>query len=145
MIRKLLIGNFKAIQRLELTFTPFTVLIGGNSCGKSSVLQGLDFIRAFATRDVDEYLQHERGWLLDDLKTQFGGGGIYFSVELSLNINGTPQNISWSIAVDVDNKTGKVITSEEIRNLSKGETVLARGLGVPPIPDNIEKLFLKSS
>ena len=143
MIKNLVIENFKAIKRLELEFTPFIVLIGGNSCGKSSVLQALDFIRAFATRDIDEYLQHERGWLFEDIKSQFGSQGVAISVELMLNINGILQNIFW--AIEVDNSTGKFVTGEIMRNLSKGEIVLARGMGEVHTPDNIEKLFLKSS
>lgn len=142
MITHLVIENFKAIKRLGITLTPFTVLIGGNSCGKSTILQALDFIRAFAMRDIDEYL-HERGWLFDDLKSQFGNGGVGISVGLKLNINGTAQELTWTIAVD--NIDGKFLTSETIKNTSKSEVILARGVDMPPIPDIIESLYLKSS
>jgi len=145
MIKSLVIENFKAIKRLELTFTPLTVLIGDNSCGKSTVLQALDFIRGFATRDIDEYLQHERGWFFEDIKSQFSNRGVSFSIELMLNINGITQNISWSIAVDVDSKTGEFVIGEVIRNNSKGKTVLARGVDEKSTPDKIENLLLKSS
>jgi predicted ATPase len=53
---------------MTIEFTPLTVLIGGNSCGKSTVLQALDFLRSAATRDIPEYLR-ERGWTFSELKT----------------------------------------------------------------------------
>ena len=56
MLKKLRVKNFKAALDMEIQFTPLTMLIGGNSCGKSTVLQALDFLRSIATRDIDEYL-----------------------------------------------------------------------------------------
>lgn len=38
-ITKIFINNFKRIQQLELTVEPITALVGGNTSGKSSVLQ----------------------------------------------------------------------------------------------------------
>jgi predicted ATP-dependent endonuclease of OLD family len=40
MLKTLTIRNFKAIVDMTIEFTPLTVLIGGNACGKSTVLQG---------------------------------------------------------------------------------------------------------
>jgi predicted ATPase len=142
VIKKLTIIGFKAIKQLEIIFTPFTVLIGGNSCGKSTVLQALDFARAFTIRDINEYLL-ERGWVFDDLKSQFDDSGIVISMELSLNINGKLQNISYSFAVS--NHHGKIVTGESIRNLTENKTILARDGKEPPTPDNVEMYYLKSS
>jgi predicted ATPase len=50
-----------------------TVLIGENSCGKSTILQAIDFLRSAASRDIPEYLR-ERKWTLEDLKSQCNGG-----------------------------------------------------------------------
>lgn len=36
MIQSIQIKNFKALHGLDITFTPFTVLIGDNSVGKTS-------------------------------------------------------------------------------------------------------------
>ncbi|MDR3147048.1 MAG: AAA family ATPase, partial [Treponema sp.] len=69
MLKKLIIRNFKAIQDMTIEFTPLTVLIGGNGCGKSTVLQALDFLRSIATRDIAEYLR-ERGWAFEELKSK---------------------------------------------------------------------------
>jgi predicted ATPase len=142
MITSLVIENFKAIKHLEIILEPFTVLIGDNSSGKSSVLQALDFIRAFAIRDIDEYL-NERGWSLDELKSQFTNNGIAISVGLTLVINDKPQMISWSIAADVHD--GRIVSHEIMRNTSSGKVVLARGNEIPSTPENIEAFYLNSS
>jgi predicted ATPase len=68
MLKKLTIKNFKAIRDMTIDFTPLTVLIGANSCGKSTVLQALDFLRSAATRDISEYLR-EKGWSSEEIKS----------------------------------------------------------------------------
>ncbi|MCL2351976.1 MAG: AAA family ATPase [Firmicutes bacterium] len=147
MIQSLVIQNFKAIKHLELEFTPFTVLIGGNSCGKSSVLQALDLVRAFATRDIDEYLQHERGWLIDDIRSQFNDKPVCIDIRLRLNINGTSQNISWVFTID--KKADKIFTQEFFFNRNTNKYILRRGFTEQrtekPILENTEKFLLKSS
>ena len=62
--------NFKAISYLTLDLTPFTMLIGENSSGKSTVLQALDFLFSIASRDINEYLR-AREWDFSDIKSQF--------------------------------------------------------------------------
>ena len=144
MIKSLVIENFKVIKHLEIRFTPFAVLIGDNACGKSTVLQALDFIRALAVRDIDEYLG-ERGWLFDDLESQFADSDtqINFIVELTLNINGKQQDISWSIKTGY--KDDNFIIEEKIVNLSKNEHVLNLASDIPLAAKNMKYLFLKSS
>lgn len=44
MIKKLKIRNFKSIKNMELNCTDLNLLVGTNSSGKSSVIQGLLFI-----------------------------------------------------------------------------------------------------
>ncbi|HEX8436247.1 AAA family ATPase [Archangium sp.] len=48
MIHKLTLQNFKGIESAELAFDRFTVLVGPNASGKTSVLQALDLLSAFA-------------------------------------------------------------------------------------------------
>jgi len=70
MLKHLRIKNFKAISDLAIKFTPFTVLIGENSCAKSTILQAIDFMASLTKRDVDEYLK-ERGWSFHEIKSKF--------------------------------------------------------------------------
>src|SRR5437868_2445995 len=48
MISKVSIRNFKSLRDVEIDLERFTVFVGPNASGKSSMLQGLDFLcRAF--------------------------------------------------------------------------------------------------
>ena len=42
MITHLIIENFKAIEKLEVPLRPFTILVGPNDSGKSTILQALE-------------------------------------------------------------------------------------------------------
>jgi energy-coupling factor transporter ATP-binding protein EcfA2 len=52
MIHKLTLQNFKGIESAELSFERLTVLVGPNASGKTSVLQALDLLSAFADPDT---------------------------------------------------------------------------------------------
>lgn len=43
MISKIVINNFKSIERLELDIKRINVLVGGNNAGKTSILQAIQF------------------------------------------------------------------------------------------------------
>ena len=61
--------NLEAIPANEGELIPFgrvNVLIGPNGCGKSSLLQSIDFLRAFFMSSVELYLK-DRGWDYSDL------------------------------------------------------------------------------
>jgi predicted ATPase len=73
MLKKLTIKNFKTIQEMTVEFTPLTVLIGGNSCGKTTILLALDFLRSVAARDIPEYLEMHK-WTFSELKSKLNDG-----------------------------------------------------------------------
>ena len=73
MLKKITIRNFKTIQDLTVEFTPLTVLIGENACGKTTILQAIEFICSAASRDIPEYLK-EKEWRFAELKSQYGDG-----------------------------------------------------------------------
>lgn len=91
MITGLAVRNFKnlvAIPAAEdqlVPFGPLNVLIGPNGCGKSSLLQAIDFLRAFFQSSVEVYLR-ERGWEYDDLP----------------NLRQDARKISWHLQADLD-------------------------------------------
>ena len=72
MLQALSVRNFKNLARIPeadgdfVHFGPLNVLIGPNGCGKSSLLQAMDFLRAFFMSSVEVYLT-ERGWDYRDL------------------------------------------------------------------------------
>jgi predicted ATPase len=72
MITKFEVKNFKSLEQLPaegeppLEFGPLNVIIGPNGCGKSSLLQAIDFLRAFFQSSVEVYLK-EHDWAYQDL------------------------------------------------------------------------------
>jgi len=102
MLKKLTVRNFKAIQDMTIEFTPMTVLIGENGCGKSTVLQAIDFLRSIASRDIPEYLR-EKGWAFEELKSQLNGGlekPIEFVTIWDFSTNGYTETMEWIISID---------------------------------------------
>lgn len=66
------IRNFKALANVPeqgeelLRLGALNVFVGPNGCGKSSMLQAIDFLRAFFRSSVEVYLR-EKGWDYHDL------------------------------------------------------------------------------
>src|SRR5262245_4328020 len=50
MIRQVTFKNFKALRDLTVDLERFTVLVGPNSCGKTSVLQGIHYLSQVGLR-----------------------------------------------------------------------------------------------
>jgi predicted ATPase len=128
MLKKLTIRNFKAIQDMTVEFNPLTVLIGGNSCGKSTVLQALDFLRSASSRDIPEYLR-EKGWSFDELRSQVGcnkNGPITFIAVFELTVNNKSESVEWTLEV---NQTGGHLTIGEMIKRSDNSPIFSRGLG----------------
>jgi predicted ATPase len=105
MLKRLIIQKFKAIQGMTVEFTPLTVLIGGNSCGKSTVLQAIDFLRFITTRDIPEYLR-EHGWSFEDLKSKGCSDNkpIEFVSFFEFTIDNEIKEIKWYFSVDFQDK-----------------------------------------
>jgi predicted ATP-dependent endonuclease of OLD family len=54
---------------MTIEFTLLTVLIGANACGKTSILQALDFLWSVARQDISVFLE-QRDWMFSELKSQ---------------------------------------------------------------------------
>jgi predicted ATPase len=133
---------------MTIEFTPLTVLIGGNSCGKSTVLQALDFLRSAATRDIPEYLR-ERGWDFADLKSQCDDGvnqPIEFISEWTLIAKQSQAIVKWNLSIDFKDKW---IIQERIIKLSDGSTILsyhnAHNANEKDKPVTLGQLYIQSS
>ncbi|MCL2137969.1 MAG: AAA family ATPase [Treponema sp.] len=145
MLKKLIIRNFKAIVDMTIEFTPLTVLIGENGCGKTTILQALDFLRSAASRDIPEYLR-EKDWDFHNLKSLCSGlvdKPIEFISEWNFPVNGKPQTIQWEFSVDViasdnGNQNGKYIIKEKIIRQADGSMILV-------YPDSLGQMNIQSS
>ena len=140
MIQRITIRNFKAIKELIVDFTPFTVLIGENSSGKSTVLQALDLLCSIASRDIDEYLK-DRDWEFNDIKSQFSSDNDSIGFITDINING--KRLVWDIAIS--NSNGKWLIEESIHDSATGEYYLSFGRDYSDLPFDFSQLNIKSS
>ncbi len=141
MIKEITIRNFKAIKDLTLKLTPFTILIGENSCGKSTVLQALDFLRAITLRDIDEYLR-ERGWSFNDIQSQFAPEDEPISFVVIMKLNKV--KVIWEISIEYDGWTWQI--EESITDADTGEVYLSFGIwDRADTPEDFSKFEIKSS
>ena len=91
MIKHFRIQNFKILQDIQIHPSSVNVLIGPNGCGKSSLLQAIDFLRAFFMSSIEVYLR-EKDWNYKDLT----------------NVRTSSRTIQWQLTVDLDgDKNGK--------------------------------------
>src|SRR5258708_7199652 len=59
MIRRATFRNFKALRQVEIDFERFTVLVGPNASGKTSVLEGLRLLSLLRDERLSVRLQLE--------------------------------------------------------------------------------------
>jgi predicted ATPase len=147
MLKKLTIKNFKAIQEMTVEFDHLTVLIGGNSCGKTTVLQALDFLRSATVRDIPDYLEM-RKWTIAELKSKLNDGENK-PIEFISSFVFAKNVVDWYFLVDfVDDKwsvrelfcvngTG-IISYRTIPNMFDG-------MAIPGIPQPFINITLSSS
>jgi predicted ATPase len=107
VIQKVSFRNFKAYRSLDLELEPFTVLVGPNASGKTTLLQGLQHLSVVA----DELLSGRKSyWALPPVQSY----GVSPPVELG--ISGCWQGIAG---------TAKAVSSaEQIRNGDTGQDFL---------------------
>ncbi len=110
MIQSIKIENFKALNGLSVTFTPFTVLIGDNSVGKTSVLQAIAFLKYCCTSTFSKFLD-ERNLSTTDIYSKFVGPNtskLSFSTELCLD----EKDIHWDITIARSKGTLSLVQEE---------------------------------
>jgi AAA15 family ATPase/GTPase len=147
MLKKLTIRNFKAIEDMTIEFSPLTVLIGGNGCGKSTVLQALDFLSGIiAYRDLAQYLD-DSDLYFDDLKSKYNNGKekpIEFISTYEFDKNSKIFSLEWLFSVNkIDDKW---LICEKIVNLNNNKILCSyHNSGIKDTPDLLGQIYLKSS
>lgn len=61
MLTRLEIDGFKTFEDLDISFSPFTVILGSNAAGKSNLFDAIKLLSNLATKDVNEALKDMRG------------------------------------------------------------------------------------
>lgn len=93
MIKNIRIQNFKSLLDFEIELAKFTCLVGLNGCGKSTVLQSMDFIAQLVRGDITGWLK-KRQWDSGDLNSKLSNKlNIDFDVTVELQSVGT---LKWS-------------------------------------------------
>lgn len=99
MIKSLYIDNFKALNDFSMELTPFTVIVGNNMSGKSTVLQALDFLSNIVKEDFVVFLA-KRGRKVSDIKSQMQKSQkMTFGCNLELLVEGELVSIQWNIEI----------------------------------------------
>ncbi len=99
VIKSIYVDNFKALNDFQMDFTPFTVIVGNNMSGKSTVLQVLDFMASLAREDAGVILER-RGWKVSDVKSRMRNlQRIIISCDLEFESKEGPQSVHWGIQI----------------------------------------------
>lgn len=99
MIKSLYIDNFKALNDFSMDLDPFTVVVGNNMSGKSTVLQALDFLSNIVKEDFTVFLDR-RGWKVADIKSQMQKSQkMTFACDLELMVEGEMVSVQWKIEI----------------------------------------------
>ena len=61
MLTRLQVNGFKTFENLDVTLTPFTMIVGNNAAGKSNLFDVIQLLSNLATKDVSEAVNGMRG------------------------------------------------------------------------------------
>lgn len=120
MLKSLYVDNFKALNGVRVEFSPFTMLIGDNSVGKTTVLQAAAFLQYCCTSYLKLFMS-ERNLTVSDICSKFSNKrNINFETELCL----AGKKIVWTIEIAADKSKNQFSLSSE-RVKANGNTVLS--------------------
>ncbi len=97
LIKRIYVDNFKSLNQFQMNLEPFTVIVGNNMSGKSTVLQVLDFISNLGSEDFSVILER-RGWKVADIKSQLQKSQkITLRCEVELSIESNHVLVCWEV------------------------------------------------
>jgi predicted ATPase len=91
MIDTLLVSNFKSLVDISLSMPKFTVLIGANGSGKTTILQAFDFISQLMEGDFEKWLD-DRGWTVADIASKFSPNS---NISTGVVYSGAAEDLFW--------------------------------------------------
>lgn len=99
LIKRLYVDKFKALNSFHISLEQFTVIVGNNMSGKSTILQVLDFISSLTKEDFSVILER-RGWKVSDIKSQLEKSQtISFSCEMELPVGSKCVSLCWDMHI----------------------------------------------
>jgi predicted ATPase len=118
-LERLHIAGFKALVDVQLELRPFTVLVGPNGGGKSSILQAVDLLGGLVRGSISEYLEGW-GWEYADLPhLRSASSRISFTAVLD-----GAQPLKWILQLGARRYAG--ISAESVHRLDDRAEVLSR-------------------
>lgn len=61
MLTRIEVDGFKSFEKLDVSLTPFTAIVGNNAAGKSNLFDAIQLLSSLATHDVAEAVKDMRG------------------------------------------------------------------------------------
>lgn len=118
MIKKLIIENFRSIEKLKLDLTKFNALIGPNSSGKSNILKALNLIIGETYPSVRSFSDHD--FYLHDKKSR----KILIEVRFNRPLNSNSNIYGFKLTYDGDNLDYLAIDRDgEVLTYSSGKEI----------------------
>lgn len=118
--------NFKSLVDFELPLAKLTCLIGLNGSGKTTVIQGLDFLSRLFVGDINGWL-NERGWVAADINSKLIKKS---NVDLRIEMTDGAKQLTWSGSFNRSQlrctKESLRINGEEVFSLRDGKVDLAK-------------------
>lgn len=109
MIKSIQVENFKALDNVSIPFSPFTVFIGDNSAGKTTILQLITFLKYCCDSSYSAFLG-DRHLSAADICSKFGLKKT-ISIKTEMILDGLPYIWSFSI---VRYKDGFALSNEKL-------------------------------
>jgi len=122
------VQNFRALRDVTLgklssaggePLRPFTVVIGKNGAGKSSLFDALGFVADCLTHDVESACDMKQRGGFERLRSQGINEPIRFEIHYREALNERP--ITYEMAVDLDDGGRPFVLSEILRQRRKGQ------------------------
>lgn len=137
LIKRIYVDNFKALNQFQMNLNPFTVIVGNNMSGKSTVLQILDFISNLGSEDFSVILER-RGWKVADIKSQLQKSQkITIKCEIELSAESRNVLVCWEIQLSAyTQKNILELVSEEVTINNGGHIVPLLAYSVSKDSDN---------
>lgn len=92
MIDRFHISNFKSLVDFDVPLSKFSVLIGMNGAGKTTILQAFDLLSQMMVGDVDDWLE-AREWNIHDLSSKLVAAS---NIKLAARCQGAENRITWA-------------------------------------------------
>lgn len=111
-VRRVLIRNYKSIERCSVLLGPLTVLVGRNGAGKSNFLDAFRFVTDSLRTSLDHAIKGRGG--IDSVRRRSTGHPRNFAIQLDLALpNGSTATYGFEVAAR--EKGGFVVKSEKLQ------------------------------